>query len=165
MSGSSCAVEQEAALKLWHRSEDNGFRYTTLLSDSDSKTYQYLNTKEVYGPEIKIKKEECINPVSKRLGTSLRKSVKELRARGVSLGGKSRGSLKEEIIKKLSRYYQNVIRSNTGDIEAMKTGLYATLFIVYQRIKNLNILNVQLEKILDAFSRLLLLVVKYRVLT
>ncbi|GFU25741.1 uncharacterized protein TNCV_5103451 [Trichonephila clavipes] len=99
--GSSCAMEQEAALKLWQRSEDSGFRYTTLLSDGDAKTYQYLNTKEVYGHEIKIKKEECINHVSKRLGTSLRKAVKEWRARGVSLGGKSRGSLKEETIKKI----------------------------------------------------------------
>ncbi|GFV83039.1 uncharacterized protein TNCV_1180531 [Trichonephila clavipes] len=50
--GSSCAMEQEAALKLWKRSEDNGFRYTTLLSDGDAKAYQYLNIKEVYGPEI-----------------------------------------------------------------------------------------------------------------
>ncbi|GFV03863.1 hypothetical protein TNCV_2163821 [Trichonephila clavipes] len=56
--GSYCAMEQEAALKLWQKSEDSGFRYTTLLSDGDAKTYQYLNTKEVYGPEIKIKKEE-----------------------------------------------------------------------------------------------------------
>ncbi|GFV21675.1 uncharacterized protein TNCV_1834531 [Trichonephila clavipes] len=70
-------MEQEAALKLLQRSEDSGFRYTTLLSDGDAKTYQYLNTKEVYGPEIKLKKEECINHVSKRLGTSLRKAVKE----------------------------------------------------------------------------------------
>ncbi|GFW83174.1 uncharacterized protein TNCV_3237211 [Trichonephila clavipes] len=75
--GSSCAMEQEAALKLWQISEDNGFRYTTLLPDSDAKTYPYLNTREVYGPEIKIKKEECVNHVSKRLGTSLRKAVKE----------------------------------------------------------------------------------------
>ncbi|GFT69460.1 uncharacterized protein TNCV_1297541 [Trichonephila clavipes] len=56
--GSFCAMKQEAALKLWQISEDNGFRYTTLLSDGDAKTYQYLNTKEIYGPEIKIKKEK-----------------------------------------------------------------------------------------------------------
>ncbi|GFW50813.1 uncharacterized protein TNCV_3590951 [Trichonephila clavipes] len=37
--GSSCAMEQEAALKLWQIYEDNGFRYTTLLSESDAKTY------------------------------------------------------------------------------------------------------------------------------
>ncbi|GFX54056.1 uncharacterized protein TNCV_2336921 [Trichonephila clavipes] len=83
--GSSCAMEQEAALKLWQRSEDNGFRYTT-LSDGDAKTYQYLNTKEVYGPEIKIKKEECINHVSKMLGTSLRKAVKEWAGKRCFLG-------------------------------------------------------------------------------
>ncbi|GFT00206.1 uncharacterized protein TNCV_462741 [Trichonephila clavipes] len=40
--GSSCAMEQKAALKLWQRSENNGFRYTTLLSDGDAKTFQYL---------------------------------------------------------------------------------------------------------------------------
>ncbi|GFV20932.1 uncharacterized protein TNCV_4532011 [Trichonephila clavipes] len=37
--GSSCAMEQEAALKLWQRSEDSGFRYTTLLSDGDAKKH------------------------------------------------------------------------------------------------------------------------------
>ncbi|GFT11531.1 uncharacterized protein TNCV_2523471 [Trichonephila clavipes] len=125
--GSSCTMEQEAALKLWQRSEDSGFRYDT-ISDGDAKTYQYLNTKEVYGPEIKIKKEECMNHVSKRLGTSLRKSVKEWRAERCFLVRKSRGSLKEETIKKLSRYYQNAIRSNKGGVEAMKTAIYATLF-------------------------------------
>ncbi|GFX05978.1 uncharacterized protein TNCV_760141 [Trichonephila clavipes] len=32
--GLSCVMEQEAAFKLWQRSEDNVFRYTTLLSDA-----------------------------------------------------------------------------------------------------------------------------------
>ncbi|GFS47980.1 uncharacterized protein TNCV_3599341 [Trichonephila clavipes] len=105
--GSSCAMEQEAALKLWQRSEDSGFL--------DTRHYCQM-------------KEECRNHVIKRLGTSLRKAVKEWRARGVSLGGKSRGSLKEETIKKLSCYYLNAIRSNKGDVEAMKTAIYATLF-------------------------------------
>ncbi|GFX43981.1 uncharacterized protein TNCV_4112601 [Trichonephila clavipes] len=162
---SSCAMEQEAAHKLWQRSEDNGFRYATPLSHGDAKRYQYLKNKEVYGPEIKIKKEECINHVSKRLGTSLRKAVKEWRARGVSLGGKFRGSLKEETIKKLSRYYQNAIRSNKCDVEARKTAMYATLFHNISTPKIFNILNVQLEKILGTFYRLLLLVLKYRILT
>ncbi|GFS99373.1 uncharacterized protein TNCV_1601781 [Trichonephila clavipes] len=62
------------------------------------------------------------------LGTSLRKAVKEWLTRGVSLGGKSRGSLKEEIIKKLSSYNQNAIRLNKDDVEAMKTVIYATSF-------------------------------------
>ncbi|GFX63539.1 uncharacterized protein TNCV_105461 [Trichonephila clavipes] len=36
--------------------------------------------KKVYGPDIVIKKEECINHVSKRLGTALRSTVKDCRA-------------------------------------------------------------------------------------
>ncbi|GFW62668.1 uncharacterized protein TNCV_2624311 [Trichonephila clavipes] len=55
--------------------------------------------KKVYGPDIVIKKEECINHVSKRLGTALRSTVKDCRAQGISLGGKAHGSLKEATIK------------------------------------------------------------------
>ncbi|GFW44034.1 uncharacterized protein TNCV_997991 [Trichonephila clavipes] len=46
-----------------------------------------------------ISKEECINHVSKRLGTALRSTVKDCRAQGISLGGKAHGSLKEATIK------------------------------------------------------------------
>ncbi|GFT86323.1 uncharacterized protein TNCV_3258491 [Trichonephila clavipes] len=62
------------------------------------------------------------------LGTSLRNAVKEWRVRGVSFRGKSRGSLKVATVKKWSRYYQNVIHSNKGDVEEMKTAIYETLF-------------------------------------
>ncbi|GFU08642.1 uncharacterized protein NPIL_14741 [Nephila pilipes] len=55
---SSCKMEQEAALKFGRRSKDIGFPNTTLLSDGDAKTYQYLYSKEVNGPEFNIKKEE-----------------------------------------------------------------------------------------------------------
>lgn len=126
--GSSGGMEVEAAVKLWKRSEEKGFRYTTLLSDGDSKTFLKLTEAEVYGKTIEIKKEECINHVSKRLGTALRNTVKEWRSRGVTLGGKSHGSLKEETIKKLTRYYQNAIRKNKGNVHDMKTAIYATLY-------------------------------------
>lgn len=125
--GSSGAMEMEAAYKIWCRSEKLGFRYTTILSDGDSKTFNYLNDKKVYGSDILIKKEECVNHVSKRLGTALRKAVQDWRAKGVTLGGKSYGSLKEETIKKLTRYYQNAILRNKGDINGMKSAIYATL--------------------------------------
>ncbi|GFU60793.1 uncharacterized protein TNCV_3983631 [Trichonephila clavipes] len=83
--------------------------------------------KKVYGPDIVIKKEECINHVSKRLGTALRSTVKDCRAQGISLGGKAHGSLKEATIKKLTTYYQKAILRNKGDVNAMKTAIYATL--------------------------------------
>ncbi|GFV47075.1 uncharacterized protein TNCV_197701 [Trichonephila clavipes] len=81
----------------------------------------------MYGPDIVIKKEECINHVSKRLGTALRSTVKDCCAQGISLGGKAHGSLKEATIKKLTTYYQKAILRNKGDVNAMKTAIYATL--------------------------------------
>ncbi|GFX96253.1 uncharacterized protein TNCV_2291411 [Trichonephila clavipes] len=78
--GSSTSMEMEAALTLWKRSTSLGFRYITVLSDGDCKTFNYLCEKKVYGPDIVIKKEECINHVSKRLGTALRSTVKDCRA-------------------------------------------------------------------------------------
>ncbi|GBN77789.1 hypothetical protein AVEN_59582-1 [Araneus ventricosus] len=90
--GSSGSMELTAAEILWKRSTSLGFRYTTVLSDGDSKTYQHLSELKVYGDNVKIAKEECVNHVSKRLGTALRNSVKEWRARGVTLGGKKHGT-------------------------------------------------------------------------
>ncbi|GFW03003.1 uncharacterized protein TNCV_156231 [Trichonephila clavipes] len=126
--GSSGAMEVNAVVKLWERSESVGFRYTTLLSEGDSKSFLELKERNVYRSATQIKKEECINHVSKRLGAALRQTVKDWRVKGVTLGGKKRGSLKEETIKKLTRYYTNVMRKNKGDVEAMKTAIYATLF-------------------------------------
>ncbi|GFV69930.1 uncharacterized protein TNCV_1982971 [Trichonephila clavipes] len=126
--GSSGAMEVNAAVKLWERSESIGFRYTTLLSDGDSKYFLELKERNVCGSETQIKKEECINHVSKRLGTTLRQTVKDWRVKGVTLGGKKRGSLKEETIKKLTTFYTNAIRKNKGDVEVMKTAIYDTLF-------------------------------------
>ncbi|GFW74343.1 hypothetical protein TNCV_2412421 [Trichonephila clavipes] len=42
-------MEQEAAFKLWQRSADSGFRYTTLLSDGDAA----LARGEVPNPHVK----------------------------------------------------------------------------------------------------------------
>ncbi|GFT02086.1 uncharacterized protein TNCV_83891 [Trichonephila clavipes] len=126
-SGSSTSMEMEAALILRERSQEMTFRYSTLLSDGDCKTFNYLTEKNVYGDKFEIKKEECINHVSKRLGTGLRNAVKESRARGISLGGKGHVTLKEATIKKLTLYYQKAIVQNKGNVPAMKKAIYATL--------------------------------------
>ncbi|GFX12316.1 uncharacterized protein TNCV_63621 [Trichonephila clavipes] len=54
--GSSGAIEVNAAVKLWERSESIGFRYTTLLSEGDSKSFLELKERNVYGNETQIKK-------------------------------------------------------------------------------------------------------------
>lgn len=82
----------------------------------------------VYGDDVEITKEECINHVAKRLGTALRSLVKECSKQKITLGGKSHGSLKETTIKKLTKYYRNAIIANLNkDIISMKTSILATL--------------------------------------
>ncbi|GFT23694.1 uncharacterized protein TNCV_3511591 [Trichonephila clavipes] len=52
-SGSSTSMEMEAALILWERSREMGFRYSTLLSDGDCKTFNYLTEKMYMGINLK----------------------------------------------------------------------------------------------------------------
>lgn len=68
-SGSSNALEMVGAERLWSRSVENcKLRYTTVLSDGDSKTYQHLSQLAVYGPQLVIKKRRMHQPCRKANG-------------------------------------------------------------------------------------------------
>ncbi|GFS91897.1 uncharacterized protein TNCV_1930771 [Trichonephila clavipes] len=54
--GSSGAMEVNTAVKLWERSEIIGFRYTTLLSDGDSKYFLEIKEWNVYGSDVEAMK-------------------------------------------------------------------------------------------------------------
>ncbi|GBN68878.1 hypothetical protein AVEN_109277-1 [Araneus ventricosus] len=124
--GSSNAMEIKAAEILWTRSVENcGMRYMNVLSVGDSKTHQHLL--DVYGDNMKISKEECLNHVAKRLGTRLRNKVKECRSKGVIIGGRKDGSLKEIPILKLTNFYRKTIKDNVPDVQKMKTAIFASL--------------------------------------
>ena len=69
-----------------------------------------------------VEKKECVGHVQKRLGTALRKLKKEKKG----LGGK--GKLTDNMIDKLQNYYGIAIRSNSGNLEAMKSNILASLF-------------------------------------
>ena len=76
-------MESEAALVMWSRSvERHGLRYTTLVGDGDSKAFDKVKAHSPYGPDFDITKEECINHVSKRLGTALRNLVSDCSKKG-----------------------------------------------------------------------------------
>lgn len=47
-------------------------RYTSVISDGDSKTIQHLNEVQPYGEDVTIVKHECVGHVQKRLGKRLR---------------------------------------------------------------------------------------------
>ena len=76
--GSSGGMEMAAAEILWERSvESHRFRYTTMLSDGDSRTHKHLCDLCVYGSNVEIVKEECVNHVARRMGMALRKLATE----------------------------------------------------------------------------------------
>ncbi|RUS68776.1 hypothetical protein EGW08_023461 [Elysia chlorotica] len=69
--GSSGLMEVKAAEVLWSRSiEPHKLRYTTIVSDGDSKAHTRLLELMPYGPDEEVLKEDCINHVGKRLGPS-----------------------------------------------------------------------------------------------
>ena len=87
--GSANSMEQHCALLLLQRSvAKHCLRYTCMLSDGDSKSYNYIVKEKVYGNEKSISKEECINHVSKRMGTALKNLKDQCTARGEQIGGK-----------------------------------------------------------------------------
>lgn len=56
----------EAAKVMWSRSERFKLRYTTMVSDGDTKTFNALLDLKPYGPDVVIEKAECVNHVAKR---------------------------------------------------------------------------------------------------
>ncbi|GFX89076.1 uncharacterized protein TNCV_2853751 [Trichonephila clavipes] len=126
--GTSGAMEMHAVLIMWRRSiSDCQMRFVSMLSDGDSKTFQFLSDDKIYGSDIKIEKEECLNHIAKRLGTSLRNKVKEWKLKKVTLGGRKQGSLTDKNITKLQNYYRKAIKDNVPDTDKMKTAIYASL--------------------------------------
>lgn len=119
-------MEVVAEERIWQRSENHGFRNTTVVSDGDFKTYSHLSDLKPYG-DTKIEKVECLNHVAKRLGTGLRKVVADFTGSGEPLGGKKHGSLKGTTIDKLTGFYRNAIQNNLGDMGKIKNAIFATL--------------------------------------
>ena len=125
--GSSNAMEVECAKRLWRRSvEKHNLRYMTMVCDGDSKSYDAVCQDRVYGNQKSIQKEDCINHISKRMGTALRKLVDVLKAQGKSISG--RGKLTKEKIVKIQNYYGRAVKDNANDIPLLKKRIFAILF-------------------------------------
>ncbi|KAI8773177.1 hypothetical protein BgiBS90_025595 [Biomphalaria glabrata] len=123
-SGSSGLMEVNAAKVMWLRSQNLGFRYTTFVSDGDCKTYKELQSLAPYS--VPIKKEECINHVSKRLGTALRNLVTNEAKLGTTLGGRKAGSLSQVKINLLQRYYKKAVSSKCSTTEELRKKIMTT---------------------------------------
>ena len=71
--GSSQAMEPEAAERIWGRSlERNRLVYSVFIGDGDSKAFQHVTSLNPY-PLVKVRKEECLTHVAKRIKKKLKK--------------------------------------------------------------------------------------------
>ncbi|XP_028414795.1 uncharacterized protein LOC114537882 [Dendronephthya gigantea] len=122
--GSAPAMEPEGAVRIFKRSVDEKkLRYTEYFGDGDSKSHGVVQDIYNNGDDaVQVAKKECVGHVQKRVGTALRKFRKENKG----MGGK--GKLTDKMIDKLQNYYGIAIRSNPGDLEAMKKAILASLF-------------------------------------
>ena len=65
-------MEQEVGEILWGRSiARNHMRYTTMLSDGDTKTFDHLTILNIYSDEHPIDKEKCVNHIAKHMRKAL----------------------------------------------------------------------------------------------
>lgn len=120
--GSSKAMEQEAAKRMWARSVScHQVRYTEMLSDGDSAAFKEVVALNPY-PGHEIVKLECINHAHKRMGTALRKLSKLGK-----LGGKGLGKLTAPKCKALQNFYRGAIINNQGSVDKMKAEIWAGL--------------------------------------
>ena len=125
-SGSANAMEVECAKRLWSRSEEmHKLRYTTILCDGDSKACDAVNSMKVYGENVTIEKEDCVNHVSKRMGTALRKVADSMKAQNQSITGK--GKLTKVKMTKIQNYYGRAIKDHSSDVELLQKRIMSIL--------------------------------------
>ncbi len=82
--------------------------YTTMLVDRHSKAFYAVPTRQMYGEGINITKNDCINQVSKRMGTALRNLMANSKAQKESID--RRGKMTQEKILKMTNYYGRAIK-------------------------------------------------------
>ena len=125
--GSSNGIEMECAKRLWRRSiEKHKLRYVAMLRDGDSKSFQAVSDLQVYGEEKEITKEDCINHVSKRMGTALRKLIDTSKAEGSPISGK--GKVTKDMVLRIQNYYGKAVKELSDDVPLLKKRIFAILF-------------------------------------
>lgn len=136
--GSSASMEAAAAMCLWNRSLSHSLRYVNFISDGDSSSFKAVTALSdgngPYGKKHTVKKEECVNHVSKRLGTALR-NLKQTphfteeggKRRKIMLGGHSR--LTDSVINRLTYYFGISVRRRADTTpEEMRNDIMSSFY-------------------------------------
>lgn len=124
--GSSPAMEATGALRIWQRSiETLQLRYTTVISDRDSKTNKHLNDNKPYG-EVIIEKMNVLDMFRNNLAHSFEICKKDSKGKPIRFGG--RGRLTDKVIDQLQVYYGGAIRGNQHDLDRMERSIWAIFY-------------------------------------
>lgn len=79
-------------MKIFSRSlEKRGVKYTNYLGDRDTKGFMKVVEARPYG-DTEIEKLECIGHIQKRMGTRLRRLVKDMKGKDLPDGKKIGGA-------------------------------------------------------------------------
>ena len=105
----------------------------------------------MYGDDVKIDKEDCINHGSKRMGKALRNLVDQCKSQNQAISGK--GKLTAMKVTKIQNYYGRAIKDFNHDIELLKKGFLQSSFICHHQIIIRSIITVHLVKVLGALAK------------
>ena len=97
--------------------------YVEMLGDGDANTHSKLLKVDPYDGQP-LEKLECVNQVTKRMGTALRNIV-EKKAQKDPISGQVK--LTEIRIKELTNYYGKAIKDISGDLDAMRFTVWVCL--------------------------------------
>jgi hypothetical protein len=138
--GSAGSMETTGAVRIFERSlATRGLKYTNMLGDGDSSTYNSIVESQPYGEDCIPNKLECIGHVQKRVGSRLRKlksSNKGLTLADGKKGLSGKGRLTDSKIDVLQNYYGLAVRENLDDVGKMAKSIEASLYHVASTDKN-----------------------------
>ena len=66
--------------------QTHNVQYNPLIGDGNSRAYATVNKSRPYGPVLFIRKEECVNHVTKRIGSNLRRLMKQYKRKTLEDG-------------------------------------------------------------------------------
>ena len=123
-------MEADGVVEMYQRSVQRyNIRYNSFIGDGDSSAYSTVDREGPYRPTVFIKKEGCVNHVTKRMGTNLHRLIKEYKGKklgdGKVLSGK--GRLKISRIDAIQSFYGHAIHNNKGNLKKMSKEMWAIL--------------------------------------
>jgi hypothetical protein len=115
---SSSSMEKEGINQIYERSiEKHNIRYRPYIGDGDSSSFHEVELGMPYGALYPVEKEECVNHITKRMGTNLRELLRMHKGKkladGKGLGGKG-GGLTLTRVDSIQSFYGKSIRENKG---------------------------------------------------